>query len=585
MRISEEIIKEIIDKADIVNIISSRIKIDKKGKDYIGLCPFHNDNNPSLSVSPAKKIYKCFSCGAGGNVVNFVKEFDHISFMEALKIVGKTVDIEIDTDQKVDQNMLRYHSLMEEVTKFYSVYLTSTNEGQKALSYLKKRNIDENIIKRFKIGLSSFDNDLLYREFKDKYSEIDLINTGMIRSTQEGSKYFDVFKGRIMFPLADFDGYIVGFSGRIYEKSDESKYMNSFDNVIFNKSNILFNYKEALNDIKKLNFVYVFEGFMDVIAAYRAGINNSVATMGTAFTNEQIRAIKKITNNIILCYDGDLAGVEATKKTINLLNSFNINVRIVLLPEGNDPDDYLNQYGVNNFVSYLENNTMSAFDYLYKIYKRTLNIEDINSILSFKNKIFDVLASYKSDMLNEIAFKRMSDDISLNTDVIKEDYLKHFSKTTYRTQIPEFRKPAAHKTVKKRRKQQYLLCEKKLIFLAYQNKDKCAEIFRKLSFNYVNETHYLILSKFNNYYKTSQKIEERQLKEILTDKELEVFNSIINQKLTFRNDQDIDFFVNKINEYINELYWYRKKTANKDIDVEKYLKDLGSKIKTRNDIK
>lgn len=585
MRITDETIKKIIDKADIVSIISSRIKIDKKGKDYVGICPFHDDTNPSLSVSPDKNIYKCFSCGAGGNVINFVKEFDHVSFVEALKTVGKTVNIEIETSYSIDPNIVRYHSLMDEVTKFYEVYLSSTHEGKKALEYLNKRKIDESIIKRFKIGLSSVDNDLLYRQFKSKYSEIDLINTGLIRSSQQGNKYFDAFKSRIMFPLSDFEGNIVGFSGRIYEKSEESKYMNSYDNVIFNKSKILYNYKEALNDIKKLNLVYVFEGFMDVIAAYKAGINNAVATMGTAFTVEQIKAIKKVTNNIILCYDGDNAGIEATKKNINLLTSHSINVRIVLLPEGNDPDDYLNKHGITSFVKYFKDNTMSAFDYLYKIFKRALNIDDVNSILTFKNTIFNILISYKSEMLNEIAFKRIADDISLSIEVIREDYAKHFSTIPYIKQTPEFKKPVEEVIVKKRQKNQYLLCEKKLLITAFQDKDKCIEIFRKLSFNYVDEIHYSILSKFYFHYNNFEKIEDNQLEEILTEAELKVFNKISKQKLTFRNDEDIDFFVSKINEYIKDLYWYNKKTTNKDIDIEKYLKNIGSRIKTRKEIK
>ena len=585
MRIPEETIKKIIDKADIVNIISSRIKIDKKGKDYVGVCPFHDDTNPSLSVSPDKKIYKCFSCGAGGNAINFVKEFDHISFVEAIQVVGKTVGVEVETDFSVDQNILRYRNLMDDVTKFYNVYLSSTHEGKKALDYLKDRNIDEKIIKRFKIGLSSKDNDLLYRQFKSKYSEIDLINTGMIRSSQTGSKYFDAFKGRIMFPLTDLDGYVVGFSGRIYEKSEEAKYMNSYDNVIFNKSHILYNYKDALNDIKKLNVVYVFEGFMDVIAAYKAGINNAVATMGTAFTSEQIKAIKRVTNNIVLCYDGDLAGIEATKKTINILNSFNINVRIVLMPEGTDPDDYLNKNGSVSFVNYLKENTMSAFDYLYKIFKRSLNIEDVNSILTFKNLIFDMLTSYKSEMLNEIAFKRMSEDISLNADIIKQDYSKHFPKVSYTNQLPIFKKSVDEVSIKKKQKKQYLLCEKKLLILAFQNKEKCEEIFKKLSFNYVDENHYSILSKFDFYYKSSQKIEKKQLEDILTVEELTIFNKILNQKLTFRNDEDVDFFISKISEYVKDLYWYNKKQSNKEIDIDKYLLNIGSRIKTRKDMK
>lgn len=585
MRIPEETIKKIIDKADIVNIISSRIKIDKKGKDYVGICPFHDDTNPSLSVSPDKKIYKCFSCGAGGNAINFVKEFDHISFIEAIQTVGKTVGVEIETDFSVDQNVLRYRLLMEEVTKFYSVYLSSTHEGKKALEYLKNRNIDEEIIKRFKIGLSSRDNDLLYRQFKDKYSEIDLINTGMIRSSQTGSKYFDAFKGRIMFPLTDLEGYIVGFSGRIYEKSEESKYMNSYDNTIFNKSSILYNYKDALNDIKKLNVVYVFEGFMDVIAAYKAGINNAVATMGTAFTNEQIKAIKKVTNNIVLCYDGDLAGIEATKKTINILNNFNINVRIVLMPEGTDPDDYLNKNGSDSFANYLKENTMSAFDYLYKIFKRSLNIEDVNSILTFKNLIFDMLKSYKSEMLNEIAFKRMSEDISLNVDIIKQDYSKHFPKISYTNKIPIYKKSVDEVSIKKNQKKQYLLCEKKLLILAFQSKEKCEEIFKKLSLNYVDDKHYSILSKFDFYYKNSQKIEKKQLEDILNVEELTIFNKILTQKLTFRNDEDIDFFINKISEYVKNLYWYNKKQSNKEIDIDKYFLNIGSRIKTRKDMK
>ena len=345
MAINQSQIDEVIQKADMAAIIGEYVTLTKKGSDYQGLCPFHNDNHPSLSVSPRKFCYSCWSCGAKGNVITFVQNFEHISFQEALQKVALKSNVKLDI--KVSERELKfnkYYQIMSDVSNLYEFYLNNTDEGKEALEYLHNRNLTDDVIKRFHIGLSGSLGDTVTKAFLDngKYLPIDLLELCLIGNDEKNKRYYDLFRNRIMFPIEDYHGNIIGFSGRIYNTKSNAKYMNSKENVLFKKSNILYNYYEALNDIKKNDKIIVFEGFMDVIAAYRAGINNSVCTMGTALTVDQVRLLTGLTKNIILCYDGDEPGINASKRAIKMFIQAGANIRVCILPLGIDPDEYIN---------------------------------------------------------------------------------------------------------------------------------------------------------------------------------------------------------------------------------------------------
>ena len=283
--ITEEIIKEIRSSNDIVDVIGEYIELKQKGKNYFAICPFHNDHSPSMSVSPEKQIYRCFTCGASGNVISFVKDYENLSFVDAVKKLGARVGINIETkdEKRVDPNEENY-KIYELATKYYKNNLDSKS-GEVARSYLQERNLDKKTIDKFDIGLSL--NGGLVDVLKDKYSVYKLFDIGLANESNK-----DVFKNRIMFPIKDINGNVVGFSGRKYTKNDEAKYINSKESIIFKKGEILYNFCNALDSIKKKKEVIICEGFMDVIRLYTIGIENAVALMGTSFTKEQEHIIK-----------------------------------------------------------------------------------------------------------------------------------------------------------------------------------------------------------------------------------------------------------------------------------------------------
>lgn len=519
MLISEATIKEILDKADIVSIIGEHIHLEKKGNDYKGICPFHDDTNPSLSVSPSKKIYKCFSCGASGNAIGFIQNFKHIGFIDAVKYVGEKCGIKIEASNSFNNKNQKLYQAMEDATSYYEFYLKSSKEGREALKYLQNRGLDSEIIKRFRIGLESSDEGLLFDVLTKKdnpYLPIDLIKCGLIRNISK-DKYVDSFKNRIIFPITNLEGQVVGFSGRIYNREkdeDNPKYINTSENEIFKKGNILYNYSYSSNDIKNKNRIIIFEGFMDVIAAYRSGVTNTVATMGTALTINHINAIRKLTNNIVLCFDGDSAGINATIRSIRIFVSNGMDVKVLLLPEGLDPDEYLEKYGAKSLNELLENGAISSFDYLYNLELRKLNKDNIDSVNSFKKNIFSYVSLLKSKTIEEKVFSLLEEELNISKEALTIDY-NEFSKkneTIDKVNISNefgdnFQKPSIRKKIKKTK---YINSEQSMIYFALAKKEYCQKVASLLPFDqniYVDKLNRDIFWAIYDYYRINNEMD------------------------------------------------------------------------------
>ena len=352
--ISQEKINEIIDKTDIVGLVSEYVTLQKRGKNYFGLCPFHDDQSPSFSVSPSKKIAKCMSCGEGGNPINFLRKVKNISFNDAAVQLAERVGIHIEvakTPTKVDE-FAKYYEINQVAQKFYVHFLFNSQTGKEALEYLYKRGLDLETIKMFGIGLAPKNHTTLTKMLTDKgYSLLDAADIGLLRNGNEG--YYDTFSNRIMFPIMDEEGRVVGFSGRIFiNDPNQPKYVNTEETPIYKKGEMLYNLNNAIPHIRKANKVLLCEGQMDVIAVSNSGIKNVICSLGTALTAEQAQLIAKYTKNIVICYDGDTAGIKATGKAFNVLRNFN--AMSVTLPNGMDPDEYLKLNGKDSFIDYLK---------------------------------------------------------------------------------------------------------------------------------------------------------------------------------------------------------------------------------------
>ena len=400
MRIEQAVINDIKDKTDILDLVSEYVKLEKRGRNYIGLCPFHDEKTPSFTVSEDKQICHCFGCKKGGNVFQFTQEIKDISFVEAVKALGERVNITVDLPSETPSNdghqiasddlkMIEMHELMQE---YYHYALKKTVEGEAALNYLKERGFTDELIDARQIGYAPNNTHFCHDFLQKKGYDIQLaFEAGLLSRNEENFSYFDRFRDRIMFPLMNAQSRIVGYSGRTYT-NQEPKYLNSPETPIFHKRKLLYNVDRARKTIRKVDEAILLEGFMDVIKADQAGLKQVVASMGTQLSQEHITFLKKLTSNITLMFDGDFAGSEATLKTGDVLLKQGFNVFVVQLPKNMDPDEYIGKYGADAFNHFVNHEKKA-----YLIYKVLLHQDEINN-----NDL--AYEKYLKEITNEIGF-------------------------------------------------------------------------------------------------------------------------------------------------------------------------------------
>ena len=414
------VINDIRKSVDIVDVVSKYVPLVAHGKNFFGVCPFHDDHSPSMSVSRDKQIYKCFSCGATGNVFNFIQDYENVSFPEALKILSDISGISISGIAVKSSRKDVHQSLYDIYDVSSKLYINNlnTNYGVSAKEYLHKRGIDDSLINEFQIGLSLNERDLLTRLLVKKgFSNSDMLDSGLVIKNDYG--YSDIYSNRIMFPLYDVSGRIVGYSGRIYNGESMSKYINTRETPIFKKGELLYNYHRARESCRKKNVVIITEGFMDVIRCYSVGVTNVVAAMGTAFTREHVMLIRKLARDVILCFDGDSAGAKATEACIDLLLQYNITPKVVRLPENLDPDEYILKYGKDSFIGMLEN-PINIMDFKLSYLKENKDLTSSVDMSSYVNSVIVELRKIDDDILREISLKKVSDESNLDIDFLRE---------------------------------------------------------------------------------------------------------------------------------------------------------------------
>ena len=415
--ISYEEILSIQRKANIVDIIRDYVPLIQRGKNYFGICPFHDDHNPSMSVSPEKGVYKCFVCGNAGNVFNFVMEYEKVSFYESVKIVADKIGVSIDisTSKKENTKKSPLYDIYNISYKFYQNNL-NTVYGKDAKKYLLNRKIDEDVIKNFNIGLSLSDSELCNALKAKGFKDDDIVSSGV--ASQNGNNIYDIYKNRIMFPLYDLEGNVVGFSGRIYNQKSESKYINTKETEIFKKGELLYNYHIAKKEARKEKNIIVVEGFMDVIRLSTIGIVNVVATMGTAVTKYQLNLIQKLAPNITLMFDGDKAGEKATNAFIELANGNDSNIKVVRLEDNLDPDEYILTKGKDKMI-YNLSHAQSVYDYKLSSYKENIDFNDSKEVSNYINVMIKEFEKIDDDIVREIEIKKLSESTNVSYDLIK----------------------------------------------------------------------------------------------------------------------------------------------------------------------
>lgn len=411
--IDENKINEIRNSVNIVDVVKDYIPLTSKGKNFFGVCPFHEDHAPSMSVSSDKQIYRCFSCGAAGNVFTFVQNYENVSFLEAVAIVARKAGINFEyTAEKKDninKNLVVYYNILKDASKYFQNYL-NTKDGEEALKYLKSRNFSNDIIKEFEFGLSPKNNMLYSFLSKKEYKDADIEKTSLISL----EKYtHDVFNDRIMIPIHDLEGNVLGFTGRIYKDSNNPKYINSKESEIFKKGKILFNFHRAKNHVRNAHEIIIVEGNMDALKMYASGFKNVIALMGTALTSDQVDAIKKLRCKVILMMDNDSAGKLGMYQNGNILVKSGIVPEIVLLSGAKDPDEYLNKYGVEKFENLIKN-PLSFLNYKLEYFKENLNLDDVTDLSKYIKLVINDLKNETDKILIEVTLKKLAKDYNLD---------------------------------------------------------------------------------------------------------------------------------------------------------------------------
>ena len=399
--VDKEQIAEIKNSVNIVEIIGEVVSLSKAGRNYLGLCPFHGEKTPSFNVVEDKQFYHCFGCGRSGDVFKFIEEYRGVTFMDAVQIVSEKAGIAIQnqvgphqpTFVNPNQDLYDIH---QEASKFYQAILMTTKMGEEARNYLHERGLTDEVIRHFQLGLAPAEGNYLYRNLSEKFSEKVITDSGLFTISNAGT-VFDAFQDRIMFPLTDDTGRVIAFSGRLWKEamdgSHQAKYKNSRSTRLFNKSFELYHLDQAKTSAKKLREMYVMEGFMDVIAAYRAGIENAVASMGTALTPEHVHHLSHFTKKVILTYDGDKAGLEATVKALDVLQD--LDLEIVRIPDQMDPDEYLKKTSPEELASLLKDSRISKVEFLMNYWKPSY-IENLQAQIEFVEKLAPIIAQTQS---------------------------------------------------------------------------------------------------------------------------------------------------------------------------------------------
>ena len=586
----KDIIEEIKSRCDIANIISSYINIKPSGTNYKGLCPFHGEKTPSFYINTSKQIYKCFGCGEGGDVINFVMRIENLDFMDAVKLLADRCGIEINTQvdestkERIEKSK-KFQDIHVEAARFYFSNLIKTkNPGYE---YLRKRGLDDKIIKKFGLGYSLDSwNSLMNYLISIGYKNEDLIECGLFGYKSETKKIYDKFRNRVMFPIFDYRGNVIGFGGRVLDDS-LPKYLNSPDTLIFNKRQNLYGLNFARKEIKDRSIILV-EGYMDLISLYQYGIKNVVATLGTALTDGQGSLIKRYADTAIISYDSDEAGIKATLRAIEILNKLDINVKVLNLKECKDPDEFIRKYGVLEFEKEIKNST-HYIKYKIDNLKRNFNIQNDEERVKFTKESSKIIKEIKSPVEADYYIKYLSEQSNISIESIKKEvYGKYYSanqnknnknnknnKYIYKKEEKIIEKP---KAIEKGN----LLVEENLIKIMLDSKK-----YREIILLKINEVDFLEKDskEIVNWLiknKDLDKITIDKIKSLnISEEYIKGLESISLDNLDLNNIKNIDDIIknirkNSLNEKINIL-------LKEQIDIEKNkdvkdTKEVDSKI-------
>jgi len=596
--ITESAVEDVRHQNNIVEVVEEYVHLKKQGRNYFGLCPFHDEKSPSFSVNDEKQIFHCFGCGKGGNVITFMMEMEAFPFQEAVRFLADRAGISIalpdNSAPALSEESTTILSSHEWLTKYYHHLLKYADNGKKGLTYLKDRGITEATIDEFQLGFAPDESELTVQFLKNKgFHTQSLVKIGLL-STSDNTAFRDVFRGRVIFPIKNHLGRPVAFGGRAFQE-EEPKYLNSPEHELFHKGNLLYHFHTAKNHIRKQNQAIIFEGYMDVIAAHQAGIKNGVATLGTSLTPQQAKLLKRYVDSAVICYDGDDAGIQASFEAANILHQQGCNVKIAQVKDQLDPDDYIQLYGGKQFVEQVIDLSDSYFSFYMQYKKRQYNLQTDDERVRYIEDIVKQLAvTIKSPIELEYYVNEIADEFNLSTDIIYHDMEKYQQKQKPNPSYQANSQPTVPYN-QLTNKQMYAAFEKaERILLAYMLKypSILEKVQRELGIQFNVEAHKIILTYLYALYEDSQEINISKLMDKLTEEHLrtivaELSITEMNEDITDEELQDYIQVIRQENAEvasIETLKRKQKKETNPILAAQIGLEiiELRKKLKQRN---
>lgn len=571
--IPEEKIEEVRQANDIVDVVSEYVQLKKQGRNHFGLCPFHDENTPSFSVAEEKQIFHCFGCGKGGNVFSFLMEIEQFSFIEAVKHLASQSQIALPEINDSKQNKLSKEATTllnayEWLTKYYHHLLKYTENGEKALKYFTDRGITEETIDTFELGYAPSDEGVTAEFlFKKGFHQQTLIKAGIL--SLKGEIATDPFKARIVFPINNHLGKTVGFGGRSIQKNHQPKYLNSPENELFHKGSLLYNFDLAKNEVRKKSEVIVLEGYMDVITAYQAGFKNSVATLGTALSEQQAKLLKRYAETIIICFDADNAGIKASYQAALTLRKIGADIRIAQVPNKSDPDAYILEHGAAKFHDDVldQSQTFTKFYMTYKQNAYNLSIE--SDRINYIEEMIKHLATINSPIERELYIKDLSAKFELTEETVTNEVNRQVKQTTQLTtnrQVPLPEPPPVFRQYHNRNKTRLAFENAERYLIANLLKNNFTEkIQREIGVNFNLDIHKVIVTHIYALLEEYETINVSQLYDKLNDEEL--IQTITDIALIPISDSISEA---EINDYIKMIH----RQANEQPELDKLKNEL-----------
>ena len=575
MQISEEILEKIKSQNDIVDVISERVRLRKSGRNFTGLCPFHNEKTPSFSVSQEKQIYKCFGCGEAGNVISFVMKEKNLPFIEAVKYLANRANIPLEMNNGEKSKSAKKKDLLYRVNvEAAKFFFSNLMNNQNAKEYFLNRGIKEETIKKFGLGFANDSwNSLMFYLRKKGINDVLLEEAGLISVNKEKGRKYDRFRNRVMFPVFDYQGRVIGFGGRVLDDS-KPKYLNSPETLVFQKGTNLYGLNFALKHNMSERYFVIVEGYMDLISLHQYGITNVVASLGTALTINQARLLKRYADKVIISYDADMAGQMATLRGLEILRTAGFDVRVLNIPQGKDPDEYVRSNGKEAFLK-LINSAEPLIDYRMKKAEEGIDFKNSQSLILYAKRIMEIISDL-DPVEKDVYIKKASENTGIKEQTLY-DILKSKMKDNREN---NFRNNKEEDRSKLYVEPGFLKAERLILKIMLENKEYLQYIEERISENdFILLEHkeiftVIMLAKGENINNIDSFIESK----LNNTKSIGELVKIREENIFFADDVKV-----QINDFINEIHSYKLKQR---IDqLRKEQKELENQGKIEESIK